>query len=166
MSNKLPRKQIYDITGEDRLNDDGSHRQQILQACLPGEPVELVRQPANPHDSNAIYVCLAGTGQGIGFVSRQENEALAAALDAGAIAKARIHELRGGLPDFPNFGCKVCIVAADKPFRNYIGLRPEQAFYEHAPVWRHSLKIGTARAKQKNSTSAKIVRSLFKGLFK
>jgi hypothetical protein len=38
-------------------NADGSNRQTIIRQCLPGEELDLVPEPDNPYDADAIKVC-------------------------------------------------------------------------------------------------------------
>ena len=49
----------------------------------PGRPLELRRDPANPHDANAIAVHAAGGGEQVGWVPRELAAELAPELDAG-----------------------------------------------------------------------------------
>ncbi len=163
---KLPRKQIFDLVGENQLNSDGSYRQKILQRCLPGARVEIFREPENQYDKDAIYVVLSEAKQGIGYIARADTALLAAALDAGISIKGRIHELTGGLEDYENFGCRICIVASDKDFRNVLPLKPEQIHYEHAPRWREpKVKSHTPKASTQKAKSG-LLSAIFSGLFK
>lgn len=57
-----------------------------------GDRLELVREPDNPHDRQAIRV--DWRGRKLGYVPRRENRILAAALDNGEPLLARIVELR------------------------------------------------------------------------
>lgn len=57
-----------------------------------GDALELVREPQNPHDGNAIRV--EWRGRKLGYVPRRENAALAWALDRGAALQARIVRLQ------------------------------------------------------------------------
>lgn len=66
-----------------------------------GEPLELKREPENPHDSNAILV-LDRKGNKLGYVPTVRNKRLARKLDAGEAVKAillqvdydvRVHQL-------------------------------------------------------------------------
>jgi HIRAN domain len=57
-----------------------------------GDRLELVREPANPHDSNAVRV--EWRGRMLGYVPRAENAALAWAMDRGEAVSARISVLR------------------------------------------------------------------------
>ncbi len=58
-----------------------------------GDRLELVREPANPHDANAVRV--EWRGRLLGYVPRAENAALAWAIDRGERVAARITALRG-----------------------------------------------------------------------
>jgi len=56
-----------------------------------GDALELAREPANPHDPNAVRVLWRG--RTLGYVPRRENAALAWALDRGTPLRARISAL-------------------------------------------------------------------------
>ena len=56
-----------------------------------GDPLDLIREPDNRHDRNAIRV--EWRGHKLGYVPRAENRALAAALDQGDKLVARIAQL-------------------------------------------------------------------------
>ena len=62
----------------------GRHHAEAIEsdAAAPGRPLELRRDPDNPHDPNAIAVH-AGDGQQVGWVPRELAAELAAELDAG-----------------------------------------------------------------------------------
>jgi hypothetical protein len=62
----------------------GSHHAEALESeeVAPGRPLELRRDPANPHDANAIAVHARG-GMQVGWVPRELAEELAPELDAG-----------------------------------------------------------------------------------
>ena len=53
-----------------------------------GDPLELGREPANPHDANAISV--SWRGRKLGYLPRRENAAAAWSLDRGQALRARI----------------------------------------------------------------------------
>lgn len=57
-----------------------------------GDRLELVREPDNPHDPNAVVV--EWRGRRLGYVPRRENSALAWAMDRGEPVSARISTLR------------------------------------------------------------------------
>ena len=56
-----------------------------------GDPLTLVREPANAHDANAIRI--EWRGRMLGYVPRRDNADLARQLDRGARVEARITEL-------------------------------------------------------------------------
>jgi HIRAN domain-containing protein len=57
-----------------------------------GDALRLVREPANPHDANAIRV--EWKERMLGYVPRRDNAHLARQMDRGAAIEARITELR------------------------------------------------------------------------
>ena len=57
-----------------------------------GDALALVREPDNPHDSNAVRV--EWHGQQLGYLPRLENSAVAAEMDRGSRVEARIAKLR------------------------------------------------------------------------
>lgn len=67
-----------------------------LEALRPrlrvGDPLNLVREPENPHDPRAVRV--EWQGHKLGYVPRKENRSVAAALDRGDVLRARIARLR------------------------------------------------------------------------
>lgn len=58
-----------------------------------GDALELIREPDNPHDAQAVSV--AWRGRKLGYVPRRENGALAWGLDRGERLQARISRLAG-----------------------------------------------------------------------
>ena len=60
----------------------------LLQA---GDELQLVREPDNPHDANAVRV--EWRGYRLGYVPRRENAALAWGLDRGVRVRARVSNL-------------------------------------------------------------------------
>lgn len=63
------------------------NRQQLVARLKHGEPIQLIREPNNPHDPNAIAV-KRGTGEQLGYVPAY----LAAEL-AQEIDRRGIHEI-------------------------------------------------------------------------
>ena len=45
-----------EVAGTSHSNADGSSRRKIIQKCSLGELVLFIREPSNPHDTNAIMV--------------------------------------------------------------------------------------------------------------
>ena len=65
--------------------------QAVWERMKTGDRLTLVREPANPHDTNAIR--LEWQGHMIGYVPRRENADLARQMDLGTRAEARITAL-------------------------------------------------------------------------
>jgi hypothetical protein len=63
----------------------GAHHADALatDAVAPGRPLELRREPGNPHDQNAIQVHPTDGGAQVGWVPRELAAELAPELDAG-----------------------------------------------------------------------------------
>ena len=57
-----------------------------------GDRLELVREPDNPYDANAVRV--EWRGRRLGYVPRRDNAAVARQLDRGAALDARVATLR------------------------------------------------------------------------
>jgi hypothetical protein len=64
----------------------------VFAQLRPGDPLALVREPANPHDANAVRV--EWQGHMLGYVPRAENAAVAWALDRGEPLQARVSRVR------------------------------------------------------------------------
>ena len=62
--------QVKGITHD---NADGSSRRELVKLCSVGDPVQLIPEPDNPHDRNAIRVLLQN-GRQIGYISRRQAE--------------------------------------------------------------------------------------------
>lgn len=58
------------VVGIDFPNTDGSNRRSEAMMTLPGEPIELIPEPKNKHDSNAIAV-ISPRGVQIGYVNAE-----------------------------------------------------------------------------------------------
>jgi hypothetical protein len=56
-----------------------------------GDALDLVREPGNPHDPNAVRV--DWRGRKLGYVPRRENAAVAWGLDRGTPLRARVSRL-------------------------------------------------------------------------
>jgi hypothetical protein len=106
---KLPtRRKVFDLVGESYENTNGSSRQEELLACEPGEPVQLVREPDNPHGADAVLV-QSVRGVGVGYLRKEDAAILAPELDAGRAHSAKLHCLRGGVSGYPTYGAQISI---------------------------------------------------------
>ena len=65
---------------------------QLWDEIKVGDPLTLTREPANPHDSNAVRV--EWQGHKLGYVPRRENQAVARHMDSGGQVEARVSKLR------------------------------------------------------------------------
>ncbi|HSF20536.1 MAG TPA: HIRAN domain-containing protein [Burkholderiales bacterium] len=61
---------------------------EVLRELKPGDRLELVREPANPYDVNAVRVEWRGVK--LGYVPRRDNAAVARQMDRGVVLAARL----------------------------------------------------------------------------
>ena len=94
------------VAGVTKTNDDGSNRQQILQDW---RTLQLIRDPSNPYDRNAVKICLS-TGQQIGFLSAELAAEFAPKIDKGKRIEAVITEITGGIEENKTLGCNVKLI--------------------------------------------------------
>jgi hypothetical protein len=64
---------------------------QLWDEIKVGDALTLAREPANPHDSNAVRV--EWQGHKLGYVPRRENQAVARHMDRGGNVEARVSKL-------------------------------------------------------------------------
>ena len=64
----------------------------VLRDLKPGDRLELVREPDNPYDANAVRVEWRGVK--LGYVPRRDNAAVARQMNHGAALEARLAGLR------------------------------------------------------------------------
>ena len=64
---------------------------QLWDQLKVGDPLTLVREPANPHDARAVRI--EWNGHMLGYVPRADNDAVARQLDRGNKLEARIVRL-------------------------------------------------------------------------
>lgn len=90
-------------------NEDGTSRQDETAKLRKGDPVELRREPDNPHDPAAVAV-FSERGVQIGYLGEQRASWLGSKLDRGMIREARIDRLVGrrGDPLKPIIAIEVC----------------------------------------------------------
>ena len=96
-------------------------RQDMVAGLVPGQELELQRQPENPHDSNAIAVHY-GTFH-IGFLRKQIAKHLAPLIDGGARYRARIEHVTGGR-EGKNYGVNIRV---EREFRSSVDAFTVQA---------------------------------------
>lgn len=66
--------------------------EEVREQLQVGMPLQLVREPENPHDARAVRV--DWQGHVLGYLPRVENSTVSRALDAGEAVEARIARLR------------------------------------------------------------------------
>ncbi len=95
MVERTPDKEFFTkAVGVTKSNPDGSSRQDIIARCKIGEVLELIHQPNNRYDPNAIAVHRRKTGEQIGFRDLASDLVRDAA--AGKQFSAEISDLTGG----------------------------------------------------------------------
>ena len=82
-------------------------------ALAPGQPLVLRRDPANPHDANAIAVLPAGGGEQAGWVPRELAAEIAPDLDAGRPWSAVVLREQRPSPRDPRSGLTMLLARAE-----------------------------------------------------
>jgi hypothetical protein len=75
-------------------NDDGSSRQDELRQCMPGDGLEFVREPDNPHDHLAVAI-VTSRGVKVGYLGRERSGWIASKLDRGYSAQVIVERVKG-----------------------------------------------------------------------
>lgn len=138
------RRKVLDVEGEAQVNADGINRQYELQHCEPGEAVTLRRDPRNPFDPNTILV-ISARGVPIGRLTSQYAAMLAPLLDRDRPYRARLHCLRGGVPDYPNYGARISVSWDGRPELRAIPLDEVQLRFRRAALSQAPLRACGAR---------------------
>ncbi len=89
-------------------------RQAVISRCVRGEHLQLVREPENPHDKNAIRIRRLN-GEDLGYVPRNDAVELALKMDAGQQIRAEVDWLNSPTEDFQQFGLKVRVGVLKDP---------------------------------------------------
>jgi HIRAN domain len=103
----------------------GRHHSEALAAedVAPGSPLALRRDPANPHDPNAIAV-LGGGGEQVGWVPREVAAELARELDRGEPWSAVVLREQRRSPRDPRTGLTMLLGRAAAIELRLVGARP------------------------------------------
>lgn len=75
-------------------NEDGTSRQEELARCAPGDWVDLVREPDNPHDPRAVAI-FTRRGIRVGYLRRDRAAWFCGKLDRGYDVRVIIERIRG-----------------------------------------------------------------------
>lgn len=83
------------VVGIDFPNADGSNRRSETMMTIPGEPVELVPEPRNEHDGNAIAV-IGPRGVQLGYVNAERAPYVGVRMSRGEDVMAIFQGMDGG----------------------------------------------------------------------
>lgn len=83
------------VGGIDFPNADGSNRRSEAMMTLPGETVELIPEPKNKYDSNAIAV-MSPRGVQLGYINAERAPYIGGRMARGEDADAIFQGLDGG----------------------------------------------------------------------
>lgn len=75
-------------------NEDGSSRQLELAECRPGDTLDLVREPLNPHDPLAVAIVTV-SGTKVGYLARDRACWIAPKIDRGMPLNAIVERVKG-----------------------------------------------------------------------
>lgn len=80
------------VTGVTKRNSDGRKRQKIIkECCKQGDELQLVREPDNPYDEDAVAVhCQGGK---IGYLNLISAGEIAPILDEGGEVRCRVSDI-------------------------------------------------------------------------
>ncbi len=86
------------VVGIDFPNTDKSrsNRRMELLLCVPGDPVELRREPRNPHDANAVAV-FSARGVQMGYLSAERAPFIGRRMQNGETHQAIFQALAGSM---------------------------------------------------------------------
>jgi hypothetical protein len=77
----------------------------VEASLVPGMLLVLKREPSNPHDPLAIMICTE-TGEHLGYVPKNKNEAIARLMDAGKLLFGRL-ETKTKVEDWLKLGMRI-----------------------------------------------------------
>lgn len=80
--------------GEFYENEDGTSRQEELALCQPGDWLQLVREPDNPHDSLAVAI-ITTRGVRVGYLRRDRAMWIGSKIDRGYDVRAIVERIKG-----------------------------------------------------------------------
>lgn len=83
------------VVGVSFENPDGTSRQKLISKMSEGEAIQLVRDPDNPKDRNAIKVLNKDSRQ-VGFIDKFRVQELAPQMDSGYEVEAWVESITGG----------------------------------------------------------------------
>ena len=100
------------VVGESHQNTDGTSRHELIRTrARTNLVVQLMPEPENLYDDNAVRVCLP-RGEQVGYLSSDDAAEFAEQRQAGWHHAAIIHRVLGGTRDKPSCGVLLRLVAA------------------------------------------------------
>lgn len=116
------------VVGVDFDNKSGPSRRSEIKKCVPGEPIDLVPEPDNPADRNAIAVYSA-RGIQIGYIKAERAALIGGAMRRGIVeAIYQQSEEWGAVIRVHTDGTAPILPAA-------VSLQPDQQQAEVDPDW-------------------------------
>lgn len=89
--------------GEMFDNEDGTSRQEELARCGPGDWLQLVREPENPHDPLAVAI-VTTRGIRVGYLRRDRAMWIGSKIDRGYDVRAIVERIKGARLDGATLG--------------------------------------------------------------
>lgn len=83
-----------------------NNRQATIRSCVLGESLQLVREPENPYDKNAIRV-FRPNGLDVGYMPQDNAAEIAPRMDSGETFFATVEWINSPRDDFRDYGLKV-----------------------------------------------------------
>ena len=134
------------VVGIDFPNANGSNRRSEAMMTLPGEPVELIPEPKNKHDGNAVAV-IGPRGVQLGYLNAERAPYIRGRMSRGEDVVAIFQGIDGGsafirvrfggdAPTLPPVSSKPAAVRSPRSARSTEPQDPH-AFYpdEEGPEW-------------------------------
>jgi HIRAN domain len=98
------------VVGTVHKNEWGSSRQEAIGESRMGVLLDLIREPDNPDDPNAVLVSVHG-GDCVGYLKRTVAVEIARDVaDHGRVWIGFVKEITGGTDDRPNYGMNIVLV--------------------------------------------------------
>ena len=101
------------VVGVSHRNSDGSSRQRALKGCRQGMALQLIPEPNNPYDSDAIAV-MTEAGNQIGYIASDTASKLRHYIEKGFRFQVKVKDITGGTREKPTFGCNLVVKIFEK----------------------------------------------------
>lgn len=87
VGSKIDKHFYTKLVGITHENEDGTLRENLIPTCKPFDPLEVVWEPNNPYDPNAIAIHKAN-GRMLGYLNSRTAEEVARSMKRGTIWRA------------------------------------------------------------------------------